>query len=282
MEQPRQRLRLIYAKGELVKFISHQDEFRLWERTLRRANLPLLYKQGFNPQPFIQFASALGVGITGVCEPVDITLSPPVPLVEVERLLREKLPPGISLQAIEEVPLKTPALYSLLIGADYTILLYAEPQELSPALIAQRIAEFLAQPEIIRERERKGEKYMYNLRPLVFVLRYDGYDAASEEHRIFLRVQQREGATGRPDEVVAALGFDDFARTLRRDFLYRSDQPADVAIFSAYPVISQAEIQPTRPPRRKPKWGDKRPLPQAEPTTVTGRSLSERAGDEFV
>ena len=281
-EQPRQRIRLIYAKGELVKFISHQDEFRLWERTLRRANLPLLYKQGFNPQPFMQFASPLGVGITGLREPVDITLSPPVPLAEVERLIREKLPPGVHLQTIEEVPLKTSALYSLLIGADYTILLYAEPGELASSLITQRIKEFLAQPEIVRERERKGEKYTYNLRPLVFVLRYDGYDSASEEHRIFLRVQQREGATGRPDEVVAALGFDDFARTLRRDSLYRSDQPADVATFAAYPVISQAEIQPTKSSRRKPKWGYKRQPPKEQATVATGRSISERAGDEFV
>ncbi|MCB0113931.1 MAG: DUF2344 domain-containing protein, partial [Caldilineaceae bacterium] len=50
-EQEKQRVRFTYAKGEAVKFISHQDEFRLWERTLRRAGLPLLYKQGFNPQP---------------------------------------------------------------------------------------------------------------------------------------------------------------------------------------------------------------------------------------
>ncbi|MCB0152346.1 MAG: DUF2344 domain-containing protein, partial [Caldilineaceae bacterium] len=48
---PRQYIRILYAKGEAVKFISHHDEFRLWERALRRADLPLLYKQGFNPQP---------------------------------------------------------------------------------------------------------------------------------------------------------------------------------------------------------------------------------------
>ena len=61
---PKQRVRLLHAKGEAVKFISHQDEFRLWERTLRRAGLPLLYKQGFNPQPHMHFAAPLGVGFT--------------------------------------------------------------------------------------------------------------------------------------------------------------------------------------------------------------------------
>ena len=72
----RQRVRITYAKGEPIKFISHQDEFRLWERTLRRADLPLLYKRGFNPQPHMQFASPLGVGITGDREFIDITFEP--------------------------------------------------------------------------------------------------------------------------------------------------------------------------------------------------------------
>src|SRR5262245_50637080 len=120
-ELPRQRLRLLYEKGEAVKFIAHQDEHRLWERTLRRADLPLLYKQGFNPQPHITFASPLGVGITGINEPVDITLSPPLPVMEVWERINDKLPPGVQLHSIYEIPLKAPALQSLLIGADYTI-----------------------------------------------------------------------------------------------------------------------------------------------------------------
>ncbi len=278
---PRQRIRVIYEKGEAIKFISHQDEFRLWERTLRRASLPLLYKQGFNPQPFIQFASPLGVGITGARELVDITLSPPQLLADVEQQLRNKLPPGVTLHALAEVPFKTDALQTLLIGADYTILIYAEPGELAADLLPQRIAEFLAQTEIPRARERKGEKYIYNLRPLIFVLRYEGYDAASEEHRILLRVQQRDGATGRPDEVVAALDLADFARTLRREQLYRNDQPEDVALFAAYPVISQQAItlQATAPRKAK-RWHEKRPAKVDKPL-VPGRTIGERAGDEF-
>ena len=273
----RQRVRLVYEKGEAIKFISHHDEFRLWERTLRRADLPLLYKQGFHPQPHIQFAAPLGVGITGVNELIDITLSPPIPLPELAERVRAKLPPGVILQDLTEVPLKTPALQSLLIGADYTILIYAEPGELSEALFAERIASFGATTEIWRERERKGEKYEYNLRPLVFELRYEGYDAATEEHRIFLRVQQRAGATGRPDEVVDALGLDDYARTLRRDRLYYEDRPEDVTLFAQYPVIEQAAIA-RQTSKRRHKFHE-RPARSPE---QSGRSISERAGDEFV
>jgi radical SAM-linked protein len=279
LEQPRQRLRLTYEKGEAIKFISHQDEFRLWERTLRRADLPLLYSQGFTPQPQLQFASPLGVGITGVNEFLDITLSPPVSLAEVEQRTRAKLPPGVVLHAVAEVPLKTEALQGLLIGADYTILIYAEPDEIAPALITKTIEQFLAQQTVWRERERKGEKYIYNLRPLVFELTYIGYAPDREEHQIFLRVQQREGATGRPDEVVAALGFEDYARTLRRDRVYLANQPADLAMFAAYPLIHQDEI--AHPANAKHKSRRRRGAPIHHTPHKTGQSISERAGDEF-
>lgn len=280
-EIPRQRIRVIYEKGEPVKFISHQDEFRLWERTLRRADLPLLYKKGFNPQPHIQFASPLGVGITGATEPIDILFSPPVPIEEIEAKIIAKLTPGVYLRAISEVPLHMPSLQGLLIGADYTILLYAEPHELERAVIDQAIAKVLAQSEIWRERQRKGEQYTYNLRPLIFELTNLGYDAEKEEHRIFLRVQQRNGATGRPDEVVAALELDDHARTLRRERLYYADQPEDVALFANYPVIAQASIAGPTPKRKDTRRDDRSPSPTPAAQMPAGRSISERAGDEF-
>lgn len=277
---PRQRIRIRYAKGEAIKFISHHDEFRLWERALRRADLPLLYKQGFNPQPHVQFAAALGVGITGVNELLDIVLFPPVPLEEVAARLRAKLPPAVTLRRLEEVPLHAPPLQTLVIGADYTILLYAAPGEIPESLLKERIADFLARTTIWRERERKGKPYTYNLRPLVFELRYEGYDPALEEHCIFLRVQVRSGATGRPDEVVDALGFDDFARTLRRERLYFADNEEDVAVMAQYPVISQEQIAAPRGVRGE---SSRRPAPAVEIGPREGqRTINERAADEFL
>lgn len=279
----RQRVRLLYKKGESIKFISHLDEFRMWERTLRRADLPLLYKQGFNPQPHMQFASPLGVGFTGAREPLDITFSPPVPLNELRVRLEAKLPPGVAIHSIEEVPFKTPSLQSLLMGADYTILLYAEPDEIPAERIQAQIATFLTQTDIPRQRERKGAQYTYNLRPLVYELRYEGYDPIGEEHRIFLRVQQREGATGRPDEVVDALGFDDFARTLRRERLYLENDPTDVQIFAHYPLVAKEDVEvlSARSQRRK-KYGKRKSAKAAGTYAREVRSINERAGDEFV
>lgn len=276
---PHQRLRIRYSKGEAIKFISHHDEFRLWERALRRADLPLLYKQGFNPQPHIQFAAPLGVGITGDNELLDIILSPPTPVTEVAERLRAVMPPGVVVQSVDEVALGSTALQTLLIGADYTIILFAGPGEIGAGEIEARIEAFWAQETIWRERERKGKRYTYNLRPLIFELRYLGYDAASEEHRIFLRVQMRSGATGRPDEVVDALGFDDFARTLRRDHIYLSDNETDATVMARYPVIGQEQIAAPHGVRGV---ALRTVSASGAPARRDGqRTIGERAGDEF-
>ncbi len=277
-EDVRLRLRLTYAKGEGVKFISHQDEFRLWERALRRARLPLLYKRGFNPQPHMQFAAPLGVGFTGEREYLDVVLAPPVPPAEVVARLRATLPPAVALHGAKLLPLHAPSLASTLIGADYTIILYATEDELSQEVLAAHIADFLARDEVHMERQRKKERYGYNLRPLAFEVRAAGYDAVAEEHAIFVRVQQRKGATGRPDEVLKALGLDNLPRTLRRDRLYFEHIAEDAALFAAYPVIEQADIaRPLRPAV------DVRPqhTPQPALQRTDGRTIGERAADEF-
>lgn len=276
-EVPRQRLRVVYCKGESIKFISHQDEFRMWERTLRRADLPLFYKQGFHPHPGMQFAAPLGVGFTGVLEYMDIFLSPPLPVVEIRERIQRRLAPGVTIVSLDEIPLRADALANTLIGADYTVILYATEQELARAEIEERILGFQTQTEVWRERERKGERYTYNLRPLIFELRYAGADADLEEQYIFVRVQQRHGATGRPDEVVAALSLDDHARTLRRDRMYFAANPDDATIFAAYPVIEQGSIAGARPERV-----NKQKAKAAPERRVDGRTIGERAGDEFV
>lgn len=284
-EPVRQRLRILYSKGEAIQFISHQDEFRMWERALRRADLPLVYKQGFNPQPMMQFAAPLGVGMTGTHEYLDITLSPPVDVDGIRARLRVALPDAVGVHAIDEIPLHAEALANTLFGADYTVLLDVTPEELTAEEVQQRIDWFWRQEEIWRERERKGERYTYNLRPLVFEL---AILKAKEQSRqdaqqhlpagaitLFVRVQQRNGATGRPDEVVAALGLDDYPRILRRERLYFGENPEDVALFAAYPEITKEKVAGVKLGKKSKFKGDK-------PVEKRGRNIAERAGDEFV
>ena len=68
------RLRIRYTKRGKIRFIGHRDVARIWERTLRKANIPVLYSQGFSPHPRISFGLALPTGFESEAEYVDIYL----------------------------------------------------------------------------------------------------------------------------------------------------------------------------------------------------------------
>jgi radical SAM-linked protein len=68
------RFRIAFAKTNAMRFTSHLDLQRTWERTIRRARLPLSYSQGFNPRPKINLAAALPLGFTSSCEIAEIWL----------------------------------------------------------------------------------------------------------------------------------------------------------------------------------------------------------------
>ena len=69
-----QRLRIRFSRGEELKFISHLDIIRLWERALRRARIGLAYSEGFSPHPRISLAAPLSLGITSDAELMDVVL----------------------------------------------------------------------------------------------------------------------------------------------------------------------------------------------------------------
>ncbi len=233
-----QRLRLTYARDASLRFIAHQDEFRMWERTIRRTRMPLAYKKGFNPQPHMQFAAPLGVGFSGSRELMDFRLETPLPEPEVAERLTQALVPGVRIMDLQTVALHAAPLQATLLGADYTLLIQTAELPDGP----RRVREFLDRTEIWRTRQRKGRTYRYNLRPVVHALAYTG-PAPDGLHVAFqLRVQLLEGATGRPDEVLAALGLTDFPHLLHRDRLYFSSEAADAQVFAPYTLARQADI----------------------------------------
>ena len=276
-----QRLRVVYSRGEALRFISHQDEFRMWERALRRTMLPVAYKQGFNPQPHIQFAAPLAVGCCGRAEHMDFRLSERMPVVQVESRLGAKLPPGVSICSMQEIPVKSRPLQGLLIGADYRIRVMAPETATGP----QAVHEFLARGTVWRERERKGHPYRYNLKPLVHRLAWTGFDAAGPCHNLLLRVQMVAGATGRPDEVIDELGLSEHALVLERTRLYFANEPDTNVAFPPDTLASQADVrdphEPPRPPRRQRGRGHRRKQKGDVQPQQKVQSFSDKAADEF-
>ncbi|GAB4401336.1 MAG: hypothetical protein Kow00123_10420 [Anaerolineales bacterium] len=206
-----QRLRLDYAKGEPLRFVSHLDMMRLWERACRRARLPIAHTQGFNPRPRIALACPLPTGVTSRAEKVDLFLTARLDPREVLRRLHAVLPAGVEVFGVAEVTLTEPALMSLPATVEYQ----ARVEWDGPAANLEAcLRAWLAQGSVVRQRERKGRAGEYDLRPLVEHLWVVGQSGG--RFVVGMRVKSGPQGTGRPDEVLKSLGLWDSARGLER------------------------------------------------------------------
>jgi radical SAM-linked protein len=193
-DQPQpQRLRIVFGKLGSQKYVGHLDLARTWERILRRAQVSLSYSQGFNARPKMQLATALPLGITSECEILDIWLERPLPVEGLAERLMAVSPPGLPIYRIEPVPLKSPALQALL---ERSVYLMTPRDPVDVADLRRRVSDLMAQPEIQRTRHDK----VYDLRPLIYAL------AVSDEGQIRAELALSAEGTGRPDELLDALG----------------------------------------------------------------------------
>jgi uncharacterized protein (DUF2344 family) len=192
------RLRITFSKSGALRYTGHLDLQTTWERTVRRAGLPLAYTHGFHPGPRIQIASALPLGFIGCAEIVDIWLQDPVPaqetgfvptrvpahvpavgagLVPAQILarvpaqgdhegrpyidaLQPAAPPGLTILSVEPVAEAGSALQTQVASAEYEVTILDPVDE---SALAQRLAAALAAESLPRERRGKT----YNLRPLM-------------------------------------------------------------------------------------------------------------------
>jgi len=190
------RLRIVFAKTEAMRFTSHLDLHRTWERTMRRAGLPLAYSRGFKPHPRIVLASALPLGFTSQAEAVDIWLDEHIPLEAVETSLQRAIPPGIHIESLSEAQPNEPALPTQVVAQEYSITFPGPVPDLD-----QKAQEILQSTSLMRSWRDKN----YDLRPLILSIERIA-DGANDCPRLLATLVAREGATGRPEELVRALG----------------------------------------------------------------------------
>lgn len=187
------RIRITFVKQGALRYTGHLDLHKLWERAARRAELPLAYSQGFHPQPKMNMAAALPLGFSSRCEVMDMKLEQEIPLADLTTRLNETLPSGLQVVGVEQVDERAPALQTQVAAAEYEVIL-TEPVDgfdLKRKIDSVIEATFLP-------RERRGKTY--DLRPLIEALEVLHND------KILMRLTAREGATGRPEEVLDILG----------------------------------------------------------------------------
>jgi radical SAM-linked protein len=192
------RIRITFAKNGALRYVGHLDLHKMWERIARRAGLSLAYSQGFHPQPKIQLAAALPLGFSSRCELVDLWVKSEADLARLPADLQTAVPPGLKILDVIGVDEKGPPLQTQILFTEYEVALPAEPD---PEGLARKIASILEESSLPRERHGKA----YDLRPLIEAL--DLIESNSPGNaRLFMRLSAREGATGRPEEVLDALG----------------------------------------------------------------------------
>ena len=190
------RIRITFSKQGALKYTGHLDLHRLWERAARRADLPLAYSKGFHPQPKLCLAAALPLGFSSRAELIDLRLNQDVPLDEVTLRLSDTLPAGIQVLKVESVDESAPALQAQVRSAIYEVQLLAT---IDVSELRRRVEQSLNSHSLPRERRGKS----YDLRPLIESLSV--VTESGERPRLRMRLSAREGATGRPEEVLDVL-----------------------------------------------------------------------------
>ena len=205
------RLRVRFCRGEEVKFISHLDIMRLWQRALNRAGVPLAYSEGFNPHPRMSLAAPLALGVTSEAELMDIVLAKWASPHSFTAAVSRQLPPGIEILQVYQIPLTMPSLQSQVHYAEYRVALETQKGQKD---IESAITSLLATKQLPWQHQRDTGPRHYDLRALIDDLWL--IDGSTEYCTIGMRLRCDSSGSGRPEQVAAALGFENYPKSIHR------------------------------------------------------------------
>nr|WP_297414591.1 TIGR03936 family radical SAM-associated protein [uncultured Nocardioides sp.] len=195
---PVQRLRVRYAKRGRLRFTSHRDFSRAFERALVRAQVPVAYSSGFNPHPRISYAGASPTGAASEAEYLEIGLAEEVDPAALGRALDEALPPG--LDVLEVVVSPGGSLADRLEASHWRITL-----EVPEERVAEAVAAFLAADEVPVERMTKKGLRTFDCRAAVVSLATHASPQRPGECAILDLVLRHGTPSVRPDDILAGL-----------------------------------------------------------------------------
>jgi radical SAM-linked protein len=198
----RTRVRLRFSKLGKVRFTSHRDAARIWERAIRRAELPVAYTEGFSPRPRLSFGLALSTGHESLGEYLDVDLAVAPGDVDVTALparLDPALPAGFATQGAAVIPPGTPSLQEVVTSCSWRI----EVIGVDPGEVAAGVERLLAADQLVVTRTRKGREVTEDLRDALIALAVIGPTPSGVELEAELATQPRAQRT---TDVAAALG----------------------------------------------------------------------------
>lgn len=191
----------VFERKGALSYIGHLDLKAVFERALRRAELPLLYTQGFNPRPMLVFALPLGVGLDTEGDYFDVSMEVPVEPEEYIRRINEELPDGLRVLSAVSIDEPKNSLMSVVTCASYRI---------EAPGITDAVLKVFGQESVETMKKSKGREIKVDIRPLLIKpLTSSTPDAA--EYMCYAGSQQNL----RPDVLLKALcetqGYDEKA-----------------------------------------------------------------------
>ncbi|MDX1616932.1 MAG: TIGR03936 family radical SAM-associated protein [Candidatus Promineifilaceae bacterium] len=211
-----QRLRFRFSKVGPTRYISHLDLARALERALNRARVPLAYTQGYNRRPRMQMAAALPLGFVSRAEIADIWLLEELDPLKAKAMMMSKMAPGIVIHDVWQVDLSESALQTRTLAATYRV---TPTEAVDLDWLREQVEALLQATSIVRERRGKS----YDLRPLIESLNVE--TDAERGAQLAMRLSLLPGKTGRPDEVLAALGLDALSSLVERTNIVLEEEP---------------------------------------------------------
>ena len=187
-------VRIEFSKLDAARYLSHHNLMSLWERALRRAKVSISFSGGFSPKPVIRFGPPIPVGFAAEKELLDIRVDGAIDAEVLATELNENLPAGITVSDVTELPGKPASLMACARSAGYQVLLEGADGD-----VDERIKDFL-KLSILEVEIRRGERQRtVDIRSAVLEMHWCPPDA------IEMRLQIGEGASCRPDDVLATM-----------------------------------------------------------------------------
>ena len=234
-----QLVRIKYCKDGPIKYISHLNLAQVFTRTLRRADIPVVISNGFNPRFRISFGPPLPLGISSTSEYLDIKLKEDIKVEELTERLNLVLPQGLKILQAKIIPSSADSLVKVIDKASYVITLKikerlldstAKNQEAELRGLKQEIEEnnkrFLNLNEINLEKQTKNGSKRVDIRPSILDIRVQNFKSPILKLTLEIKIGQQGNLNPR---YVAKAWISNFANNfdiiqICRDGLYTKDE----------------------------------------------------------
>jgi len=183
------KIQVKFLKQGSLRFISHHNLMKLFERAIRRASISVKMSEGFNPRPKIAYPLALPVGIKGTDEKLEMELCEQMEVSELETRLKKQLPENMQITSVEPITSKVKSTVK-----DVTYVVIPKNGKMPEAGITD---ELLSKDDVIIQ--RKGKKRAFNIRPSIERIKTDSQS-------IDLDLKMTPEGMARPEEVLLQLG----------------------------------------------------------------------------